>query len=129
LEPGIDSGGIHVRPELDGIHGPSRSSCAERIPTGAQKRTRVRAGFLPSWGILLAGSDPTGMGGTLAGFGDQRELELLVEAGLTRVHVFGSSANRNYGKKPSGAAHRDLHSNDPFRAFTVRCAELLTLSY
>jgi hypothetical protein len=32
---------------------------------------------------LLAGVDPTGWGGVVAGFGDQREIELLVEAGLT----------------------------------------------
>jgi imidazolonepropionase-like amidohydrolase len=31
----------------------------------------------------MAGEDPTGIGGTLAGFGDQREVELLVEAGFT----------------------------------------------
>ena len=31
----------------------------------------------------MAGVDPTGWGGIVAGFGDQRELELLVEAGFT----------------------------------------------
>src|ERR1043165_5194193 len=31
----------------------------------------------------MAGVDPTGWGGVVAGYGDQRELELLVEAGLT----------------------------------------------
>jgi hypothetical protein len=30
--------------------------------------------------LLLAGLDPTGMGGVIAGFGDQREVELLVAA-------------------------------------------------
>jgi imidazolonepropionase-like amidohydrolase len=39
--------------------------------------------FLKGGGLLLAGVDPTGWGGVVAGFGDQRELELLVEAGLT----------------------------------------------
>jgi len=36
---------------------------------------------------LLAGPDPTGNGGTLPGFGDQREIELLVEAGFTPVEA------------------------------------------
>jgi imidazolonepropionase-like amidohydrolase len=36
---------------------------------------------------LLAGPDPTGAGGVLAGFGDQREIELLVEAGFTPVQA------------------------------------------
>jgi hypothetical protein len=39
--------------------------------------------FVRTGGRLLAGVDPTGWGGTVAGFGDQRELELLVAAGLS----------------------------------------------
>ena len=39
--------------------------------------------FVAAGGLLLAGVDPTGWGGVVAGFGDQRELELLVEAGFT----------------------------------------------
>ena len=31
----------------------------------------------------MAGVDPTGWGGVIAGFGDQRELDLLVAAGFT----------------------------------------------
>jgi imidazolonepropionase-like amidohydrolase len=37
--------------------------------------------FVAAGGLLLAGPDPTGDGGTLPGFGDQREVELLVDAG------------------------------------------------
>jgi imidazolonepropionase-like amidohydrolase len=39
--------------------------------------------FVKAGGKLMAGVDPTGWGGVLAGFGDQRELELLVMAGFT----------------------------------------------
>ena len=39
--------------------------------------------FVAAGGLLLAGPDPTGNGGVIPGFGDQRELELLVEAGFT----------------------------------------------
>jgi imidazolonepropionase-like amidohydrolase len=39
--------------------------------------------FAAAGGLLLAGSDPTGAGGVLPGFGNQREIELLVEAGFT----------------------------------------------
>jgi imidazolonepropionase-like amidohydrolase len=38
-------------------------------------------------GLLLAGLDPTGIGGVVAGFGDQREVELLVEAGFTPIEA------------------------------------------
>src|SRR6266436_1228635 len=43
--------------------------------------------FAKQGGLLLAGLDPTGYGGVIAGFGDQREVELLVEAGFTPVEA------------------------------------------
>lgn len=39
--------------------------------------------FAKAGGLLLAGSDPTGYGAAVAGFADEREVELLVEAGFT----------------------------------------------
>ena len=39
--------------------------------------------FVAAGGLLLAGPDPTGRGDVLPGFGDQREIELLVEAGFS----------------------------------------------
>ena len=38
-------------------------------------------------GLLIAGADPTGNGGALAGFADQRNIELLVEGGFTPVEA------------------------------------------
>lgn len=43
--------------------------------------------FAAAGGLLLAGPDPTGAGGVLPGFGDQREIELLVEAGFTPLEA------------------------------------------
>ena len=43
--------------------------------------------FVKAGGTLLAGLDPTGIGGDIAGFGDHRELELLVEAGFTPLEA------------------------------------------
>lgn len=43
--------------------------------------------FVQAGGLLLAGEDPTGIGGDLPGFGDQREVELLVEAGFTPLEA------------------------------------------
>ena len=39
--------------------------------------------FVKAGGLLAAGVDPTGNGGALPGYGDQRNFELLVEAGFT----------------------------------------------
>ena len=43
--------------------------------------------FVNRGGLLAAGVDPTGNGGALPGFGDQRNLELLVEAGFSPVEA------------------------------------------
>jgi len=43
--------------------------------------------FAKAGGLLLAGLDPTGIGGVVAGFGDQREVELLTEAGFTPLEA------------------------------------------
>jgi imidazolonepropionase-like amidohydrolase len=43
--------------------------------------------FAAAGGLLLAGPDPTGYGGVVPGFGDQREVELLVQAGFTPVEA------------------------------------------
>ena len=43
--------------------------------------------FVVAGGLLIAGPDPTGNGGVIPGFGDQRELELLVEAGFSPLEA------------------------------------------
>lgn len=47
-----------------------------------KKEMQFEYDFYKDGGLLLAGLDPTGNGGVVAGFGDQREVELLVEEGL-----------------------------------------------
>jgi imidazolonepropionase-like amidohydrolase len=52
-----------------------------------KKEMELERAFVKTGGTLLAGPDPTGIGGVVAGFGDQREVELLVEAGFTPVEA------------------------------------------
>ena len=52
-----------------------------------KKEMEFEYAFVNAGGTLLAGEDPTGIGGVLAGFGDQREVELLVEAGFTPLEA------------------------------------------
>jgi Amidohydrolase family len=52
-----------------------------------RKEMDFEVAFVKAGGLLLAGPDPTGNGGVLPGFGDQRELELLVEAGFTPMEA------------------------------------------
>ncbi len=48
-----------------------------------KKEMEFEREFVRAGGLLLAGVDPTGWGGVVAGFGDQRQMELLVQAGFT----------------------------------------------
>lgn len=52
-----------------------------------QREMAFERAFAKAGGLLLAGSDPTGYGGVLPGFGNQREVELLVQAGFTPVEA------------------------------------------
>jgi imidazolonepropionase-like amidohydrolase len=69
----------------------ARTSGAERKDspwaTALQKEMQFERDFVKAGGMLLAGTDPTGNGGVLAGFGSQREVELLVEAGFTPLEA------------------------------------------
>jgi imidazolonepropionase-like amidohydrolase len=65
----------------------ARLSADSPIAALLRKEMDFERAFVKAGGLLLAGPDPTGNGGVLPGFGDQRELELLVEAGFTPVEA------------------------------------------
>ena len=56
-------------------------------PTVFRKAQEFELEFVRAGGLLAAGVDPTGNGGALPGFGDQRNYELLIEAGFTPVEA------------------------------------------
>ena len=57
------------------------------MPAAFKNEMQFEREFVKAGGLLLAGLDPTGIGGIIAGFGDQREVELLVEAGFTPLEA------------------------------------------
>ena len=66
----------------------SRPAPAKTDPALMFKRDmELERAFVAAGGLLLAGPDPTGRGDVIPGFGDQREIELLVEAGFTPVEA------------------------------------------
>lgn len=60
----------------------SQAQAQERV-VAFQHALALERKFVAAGGLLLAGPDPTGNGGVIPGFGDLREIELLVEAGFT----------------------------------------------
>jgi len=68
----------------------ARAKIAESNDNGTillKKEMQFEHDFVKAGGLLLSGEDPTGYGGALAGFGDQRQTELLVEAGFTPLEA------------------------------------------
>src|SRR6202167_1285048 len=103
--PVFESGGIPGRPPLrqqtlDVMTPEAREAYLynRELPSGMKPPTddwplqfkrdmELEREFVAAGGLLLAGPDPTGNGGVVPGFGDQREIELLVEAGFTPVEA------------------------------------------
>jgi imidazolonepropionase-like amidohydrolase len=67
----------------------------ERLPAARRTLSRkmfanelaFEVAFYRAGGLLTQGPDPTGYGATIAGLGDQRDIELLVQGGLTPVEA------------------------------------------
>jgi len=84
-----------LSPEANEAYLFSRNRMATRAQTAAGAEDRqaylndvgLERQFVAAGGLLMAGPDPTGDGGVIPGFGDQRELELLVEAGFTPLEA------------------------------------------
>ena len=91
-----------------------------------RKEMDFELAFFKAGGLLLAGPDPTGNGGVLPGFGDQRELELLVEAGFTpleAIHIATENGAVYLGRQdrigtlaPGKQADLVLIKGDPSRS-------------
>lgn len=65
------------------VTGDGNSNYAKLFPNAMKlERAFVRAG-----GTLIAGTDPTGFGGVIPGYANQRQVELLVEAGFTPLEA------------------------------------------
>ena len=65
----------------------ARTPATAPVATLVRKSMDFERAFVKAGGLLLAGLDPTGNGGVVAGFGDLREVQLLVEAGFTPVEA------------------------------------------
>ena len=81
-----------MSPEVRSEYMTSRNRLAESGSFGISPEVFKKAqdfdvAFVRAGGLLAAGVDPTGNGGALPGYGDQRNYELLLEAGFTPAEV------------------------------------------
>ena len=90
LRPPLQARFLHaLSPDAAASYLTARGRVSSTSPMAALMRKEMdfEVAFARAGGLLLAGPDPTGNGGVLPGFGDQREVELLVEAGFTPVEA------------------------------------------
>jgi imidazolonepropionase-like amidohydrolase len=96
--------------------------------TAFQHTMGLERKFVAAGGLLIAGPDPTGNGGVIPGFGDLREIELLVEAGFTapeavKIATFNGAtylglADRIGSVEPGKDADLVVLNGDPGHAIT-----------
>ena len=84
LSPDAKESYLYLR-NLAATRGPSDRGKA--FARAYQNDLGLERQFVASGGLLLAGPDPTGNGGIIPGFGDLREIELLVDAGFSPVEA------------------------------------------
>src|SRR3989442_2905785 len=83
MAPEVRASYTRIRDDIDSTgHGPVTQQ-------GLQSAMAFEKAFVEGGGLLAAGVDPTGIGGALAGFGDQRNYELFIEAGFTPAQAGG----------------------------------------
>jgi cytosine/adenosine deaminase-related metal-dependent hydrolase len=87
LPPGLD---VLVPPLKDAFqraYDRAQQNAESIYATLFPKAMALERAFAKAGGLLVAGTDPTGAGGVVPGFADQRQIELLVEAGFTPVEA------------------------------------------
>jgi enamidase len=87
VPPGLDVLDPILKQEFEKFH-ESVQAKKESIFVGLFAKERaMELQFVRAGGLLLAGTDPTGAGGVIPGYSDQRQIELLVGGGFTPLEA------------------------------------------
>ena len=87
LPPGLDVLEPRLRAGFEQRHAATARNTTSAYTTLFPKAMALELAFARAGGLLIAGTDPTGAGGVVAGFSNHRALELLVEAGFTPLEA------------------------------------------
>ncbi|MEW5915012.1 MAG: amidohydrolase family protein [Gemmatimonadota bacterium] len=87
VPPGIDVLVPQLREQFERQHAAIARQTDTQRAAGFAKEMAMELAFARAGGLLVVGTDPTGYGGVLPGFSNQRALELLVEAGFTPLEA------------------------------------------
>src|SRR5438552_18737348 len=87
LPPGLDVLEPQLRAQFEQRHTAIAADTSTSYRSLFTKARAMELAFARAGGLLLAGTDPTGVGGVVPGYSNQHELELLVESGFTPLEA------------------------------------------
>jgi imidazolonepropionase-like amidohydrolase len=87
LPPGLDVLDPLLKQQFETRFATTARSTSSVYSTLYPKAAALEVAFVRAGGTLLVGTDPTGGGGVIAGYANQRALELLVESGFTPLEA------------------------------------------
>ena len=134
MPPGLEVLTPQLKTQFEQTFARTAASTQSVYRTLFPKAMALEREFARAGGVLLAGTDPTGGGGVIPGFANQRQLELLVEAGFTPLEAIAIGTRngaRFLGREarigtlaPGKQADLVVMSGDPSRAIgDVRTVE------
>jgi enamidase len=83
MPPGLDVLDPILKQQFEKRYAATQANTHSMYPALFAKDRAMELQFARAGGLLLAGTDPTGGGGVIPGYSDQRQVELLVGSGFT----------------------------------------------
>lgn len=87
LPPGLEVLTPQLKELYEARHANTQRNTRSLYATLYPRAAALEVAFSRAGGLLVAGTDPTGGGGVIAGFSNQRTVELLVDAGFTPLEA------------------------------------------
>ena len=113
LPPGLDVLTPQLKQQFEQRHATVSQNKDSIYLTLFPKAMALERAFARAGGMLIAGTDPTGSGGVLPGYSNQRQIELLVEAGLlaARGHLDRHAQRRDATSAATPASARSRRAS------------------
>jgi imidazolonepropionase-like amidohydrolase len=89
--PGLEVLTPQLREQFETTYARTAQNKESIYTTLFPKGMALERAFAKAGGLLIAGTDPTGGGGVIPGFSNQRQVELLVDAGFTPLEAISIS--------------------------------------
>ena len=89
--PGLEVLTPQLREQFEQTYARTAQNKESIYTTLFPKGMALERAFAKAGGLLVAGTDPTGGGGVIPGFANQRQVELLVDAGFTPLEAISIS--------------------------------------